>query len=151
MPKISPRISTTTAIWLEELWGTKNAGAEFLLEALPQLYRRCMAELHGKFTGNELALLIDTFNSTMLSPSLLGQQLEFCAEDSMDLDHTHTKWDVDRNDFMSQIITLTLFERACLEIFVKGYWENQTNGEGIKKPGSLEQWVGRIASRPLEV
>lgn len=151
MGKLGPRISESAEKWLTENFETKNAGGEFVLEAFPALYKRGLAELRGKFSGNELALLVDTFNSTMIYPPHVGQSVELCAADSMDLDGTDAKWGVEREVFLEKLAALTFFEKACLEIFVKSFWSSPTTGGALKNPGALEAWVEQIAASPVEV
>jgi hypothetical protein len=143
MPKktVGPRISEKTATWYETNFATRGTGAEFILEAFPMLYKRALGELNGKFTANELSLLIDTYNSTGIHPSFLGQGLELSAHDSMALDHTDEKWNVDRESLLTKIKALSLFDQACLEIWLRAFWES---GEW-EKDGGLEKWVAQIA------
>ena len=88
---VGPRLSDEAAKWYESNFDTRGGGAEFILEAFPILYKRTLGELRGKFSAGEISLLIDTFNSTMITPRLLGQSLELCADDSMRLDRSHNR------------------------------------------------------------
>ena len=139
---VGPRLSDEAAKWYESNFDTRGGGAEFILEAFPILYKRTLGELRGKFSAGEISLLIDTFNSTMITPRLLGQSLELCADDSMRLDRTDEKWSVAPSAFLAKLRALTHFERSCLEIFVRAFWES---GEW-EKPSGLEDWAAQIAS-----
>ena len=136
--KVGPRISNSASAWLEANFSSRGAGAEYVLECFPELYRRALHDLVGHFTAGELSLLVDTFNATMLVPQIVGQHLEISAHDSMLLDHTDGKWGADADDLLAKIRALTLFERACLEIWVKALWEQAEHD-------NLEEWVARLA------
>ena len=84
--KITPRIQPPTAEFLEGLFRSRNAGAEFVLETAPVLYRRALNERKGFFSEGELSLIIDVMNSTFLNPGLLGQHLEMQCQDGISLD-----------------------------------------------------------------
>lgn len=151
MPTVTARISDTAATWLAANCRNKTSGAEYILDAWPTLYARTLLDLRGKFTGNEIALLIDTFNGTMLTPQLAGQHLILSAADSMELDRTDEKWNVEPKDFLTRLAALSHFERAVLELFVRAYWESDETGDGLKKPGSFEAWIEKIASGPIDL
>lgn len=151
MPQLGPRISKNTSDWLEKNFSSRNAGAEFLLDAFPTLYQRGLAELYGKFAGNELALLLDCFNGLSLTPSLLGQHLDVQVEDSISLNGLDTKWQIDRDSFLSRLNELSFFERACLEIWLRAFWETDDTKKKPESPTSAEGWTAQLASKPLEI
>jgi hypothetical protein len=138
--KIGPRISESAGAWLGQNFSSRNAGAEYVLEAFPECYRRTMYDLKGRFSAGELSLLIDTFNSTMLSPRLAGQHLALSAHDSMILDGTDQKWSVDREGFEAKIAALSFFECAALEIWVKAFWEQH-------EKNNLEEYVAFLGGK----
>ena len=141
MLKIGPRISEKTSEWLTCQFSSRNAGAEYLLEVVPQLYRRTLRDLRGRFTPGELSLMLDCMNATMLTPQLAGQQLAINCIDSMELDLTAEKWSVDRQAFTERLQALSLWESACLEIWARGFWESGT----WKQENGLREWVGQLA------
>jgi hypothetical protein len=136
MPKITPRISDTTERWLSENFSSKHAGAELVLDAFPTLYRRGLADLKGRFTGPELSLLLDALNGLYLTPILLGQHLVASATDGIRLDGLDEKWGVEPESFLQKLDSLSFFEKACLEIWLRAYW-----GSGAE---DHEQWVGKL-------
>lgn len=149
MSKITTRVSEFTEKWLETHMRNKTAGAEYILDAFPTLYGRALAEMKGKFSGNELALLVDALNGTMLTPQLAGQHVVLAADNSMTLARTDVKWNVDSNFFMGRLQALSHFERVVLELFIRAFWESPETGDGLKNPGALEAWVLKIASSPI--
>ena len=140
MPKkITARLTDSTEQFYARNFRNKTGGAEFVLDAFPVLYKRALADLRGKFSPGEISLMLDAFNSTFVDPRQLGQHLELCASDSMALERTDEKWGVDPPVFIAKIRGLTFFERACLEIFVRAFWES---GEWEKS--STLAWISRI-------
>ena len=98
MIKTAPRISEKTAVFLPEHFRNLNQGLEYIIDSFMPLFQRTMHELRGKFTAGELKLMIDAFNSTMLTPGIAGQHLPLNCSDAMDLDGYDEKWKVDKWD-----------------------------------------------------
>lgn len=142
--QLGPRVSWKTGDWLAFTFGTRNKGAEFMLEAFPELYRRCIAdELRGKFTVPELSLLLDSFNVDKrgFRPDMAGRYIILRTADAIRLDHIDAKWGVDAVSFMEKINALSLFQRACLEIWSRAFWENGA----LELETRLEEWVRQLA------
>lgn len=134
--KLGPRISDTAATWLSAHFSSRNAGAEYILEAFPELYRRVLRDLDGRFTPGELSLMLDVMNGHMLTPQLAGQSLIISCVDSMDLDGTGEKWKIDPEGFTDSLQGLRPFELACLEIWARAFWESGK--------GELKNWVAQL-------
>jgi hypothetical protein len=115
--KIGPRISDATAAWLEGNFQSRNAGAQYVLGAFPELCRVTLRELKGRFSPGELSLMIDALQGTLPTPQLAGQHLEASIVDAIELDKLDGKWSVRRASIMGKIMDLTLLERCCLEIW----------------------------------
>jgi hypothetical protein len=137
MAKITPRIADTTEKWLSENFSSKHAGAELVLDAFPVLYRRGLADLKGQFSGPELSLLLDAFNGLLLAPNLLGQHLVASATDGIRLEGLAEKWGVEPESFLARLDSLSFFERACLEIWLRAYWESGAEEDP-------KAWVGKL-------
>jgi hypothetical protein len=136
MAKITPRIADTTEKWLSENFSSKHAGAELVLDAFPVLYRRGLADLKGQFSGPELSLLLDAFNGLYLTPILLGQHLVASATDGIRLEGLDKKWGVEADRFLQKLDSLSFFERSCLEIWLRAFWESGAEDH--------EAWVGKL-------
>jgi hypothetical protein len=121
---------------LSETFASKHAGAELVLDAFPVLYRRGLADLKGQFSGPELSLLLDAFNGLYLTPGLLGQHLVASATDGIRLEGLAEKWGVEPDSFLARLDSLSFFEKACLEIWLRAYWESGEEDH--------EQWVGKL-------
>lgn len=137
--KTSPRLTDSTAEFFTGTFSSLNAGAEYVLQGFPALYKHTLRELKGKFTDGELKLMIDVFNSTALTPIMAGQQLDLQVLDGMELDGLDQKWEVDKAELMAKVNALTIFQAACLEIWANGFWCAEKSD--VEKPGSIGKHV----------
>lgn len=140
MSKITCRIADQTAEWLQNHFDNRTAGGEYVLDAFPTLYRRCLHALRGKFDRGELMLVLDVLNGHFLTPGLVGQALELECADGIALNALDRKWKIDRDVFLGKVASLTVFERSCLEVWGRGFW---ASGSWEKPDGEIE-WM-----RPL--
>ncbi len=129
----APRIAEQSAKFYSEVFPSLNAGMEYVGDAFPLLYKRTLLSLKNIFSRAELCLLIDIFNGTFLTPNLAGQHLEIQVEDGIKLEGLDEKWEVDSEKLLGKIQSLKFFERVCLEIWAKGFWnKNQNMDEWLK-------------------
>ena len=123
--KLAPRIWTRSADWYKNQFTTLNAGAEYTLEAIPQIYRLTMAyELKGRFSHGELMLMIDVNNGLYLTPGIAGQHIKVQVSDGIALDHLDEKWKIDGDGLNKKVSELSIFQCFCLEIWVASFWKN---------------------------
>ena len=122
MPKINPHISDSSAQFYADNFRSRNAGAEYALDAFPALYKRTMLHIRKYFSAAELKLIIDVFNATALMPALAGQHIEASVADAIELDQLDKKWEIDGAGLLTRVHELTIFEATCLEIWANGYW-----------------------------
>lgn len=130
--KIGPRIDEKTATWFERNFGSRNAGAEFVLDAFPGLYRETLRGLRGRFTAGELSLILDVMNGTMITPQFVGHTIAANIEDGMRLDRLDQKWKTDARGFITKLQNLELFHLAALEIWARAFWEGGYFERGIE-------------------
>jgi hypothetical protein len=91
--RIAPQIRETSTDWYKENFVTTNAGAVFVLEGFPELYKRAMLEVKGKFIRGELLLIVDVYNATVLTPGM--PMLNAQVSDGIALDGLDKKWEID--------------------------------------------------------
>lgn len=144
MQKVTSRINDQPAAWYTANFSSLTGGITYITEALPVLAKRALKNIEGKFTRGELYLLIDTFNASMLTPELAGQHLELSAEDAMILDGLDKKWNVDQESFLSKLEGLSFFEKACLEIWVRAFWEGKRENQDDVIKDDLEEYVAQL-------
>lgn len=138
--RTAPRIGENSEKFYISHFSSLNAGMEYCAAAFPEIYRRAMNDMRGKFTRGELMLMIDSFNSTVLTPGLAGQHLFIHIADSIDLDALDKKWDIDPGVLLKKIGDIGLFEKACLEIWANGFWYPADPEE----PLDIEAWVKQL-------
>lgn len=122
MKKTAPRINDLSAEFLPTIFSTLNNGCESIIDSFPNLFRRTLAELKGKFAKNELQLLIDIHNGHFVTPAFVGQALLAQCEDAINLDRVDRKRQVDRTVLINKIIKLTTYQAAVLEFWATGFW-----------------------------
>ena len=148
MKAIAPKINDTAAEFYPLFFKTLNAGVRYTTEAFPTLYKRTLSNLAGVFSEDELFLVIDVFNATMLTPMLAGVHLAGNVQDGIKLDGLDKKWNVNKDVFLTKIKNLHLFDAACIEIWANGFWyggldEKKTGWCGsFKKSDEKSVWSG---------
>lgn len=129
--KTAPRISDKSADFYRDKFESMNAGLEYVLDAFPALYRYTLDGLRGKFVQPELMLMIDVCNGLWLTPRMAGQHLSAQVADGIALDKLDEKWNIDGAELNGKIAGLSIFEAACLELWVQAFWaqDSQDNIE----------------------
>lgn len=130
---VSPRVFEETQGWYAEHFNSINAGCEYILEAFPELYSRTINDLRGKFTRGELMLFIDVMNAHFYNPRGAGLEMGLNVADGMALDQLDEKWEIpDKWALNKKLADLHNFDRACLEIWIQGFWA-QDDHSNIKE------------------
>ena len=122
--KTSPRCSLESIEAYKKIFPSTNAALEFLADSFPALYTRTTRSMQGKFNPDELKLIIDTMNGTLLTPGLAGLHVAANVSDAIDLTKIHEKWGVDPVQILAKINALSVFERAILEVWAGAFWLN---------------------------
>lgn len=149
MKKTTPRLSDGTAKFLETNFRSVNGGAEqvlstiamladlplvktntdpsqsidYAIRAFSDVYRKELHGLRGKFSKDELMLVIDVFNGSLLSPQLAGQHIYANVADGIELDRLDEKWSIDKATMLPKIQEISNLQRACLELWAVAYWQ----------------------------
>lgn len=138
--KTAPRIVEKTADFYRGKFSTLNSGLEYVLEAMPDLYAHTLHALRGKFSRGELMLMIDVMNGHWYNPHGAGQEIPPNVADGMALDALDEKWGIpDKWALNKKLLDLHQFERACLEIWIQAFW-NQDEHD------NLEEYVKQLSS-----
>lgn len=119
---VSPRISEQTEGEITNTFKNLTGGAKYILEAWPGLYRKTLYDLKRRFSRGELMLMIDVMNGTFLTAGIAGQQIGLNVNDGINLDGLDKKWKIDKNELLNKINNLSIFEAACLEIWIRAFW-----------------------------
>jgi hypothetical protein len=70
--KTSPRCSLEAIAAYKQIFPSTNAALEYLADGFPSLYTRTVEGISGKFSPDELKLMIDAMNGALLTPWLSG-------------------------------------------------------------------------------
>jgi hypothetical protein len=125
-----------------DLFQDPVSSMEFMLQCWKNIYRHNLSALKGMFTRGELSLFIDTHNSTMLSPWHYGSNtLAAGTSDSITLDGTAERWEVDPAQILEKIHALSPTQAICLELWAVGFWY----GSAPAEERSLEKYVDQLA------
>ncbi len=135
---VTPRIREGAKDWYGENFVSTNAGIVFTLESFPELYKRALMEVKGRFSRGEILLIVDVYNATLLTPGM--PMLEAQVSDGIALDGLDKKWEIDGKAMMKKLQALTSFQFAILEIWANGYWYAQTG----KELRDLEKYVEEL-------
>lgn len=141
--KTSPRISSKSADWYKGNFSSVNAGLEYTLESMPSLYRYTLDSLKGRFSRGELMLMIDVNNGLILTPRMAGQHLGAQVSDGIALDRLDDKWKIDGKELNKKVSGLTIFEAACLELWIGAFWENHEHTD-------IEKYVADLTRKGKE-
>lgn len=136
--KTAPRISDKSADFYRNKFESMNAGLEYVLDAFPALYRYTLNDLKGRFYRGELMLMIDVCNGLWLTPKMAGQHMSAQVSDGIALDHLDEKWEIDGQDLNKKIARLTIYEAACLELWVQAFWKQDDHS-------NIEEYVAELA------
>lgn len=129
---VAPKISTSAADWYKERFDSLNGGVTWALQSMPFLYQFTVSELRGTFTRNELWMILDTMNGTQLAyeyslSGVAGGLLEIEVYDTFRLypGVFEEKWDVDKDELLGKINSLSRFERCTVELWAIGFWQRE--------------------------
>lgn len=85
-----------------------------------------------KFTRGEQSMLIDIFNSSVLTPGILGQHLisQIVLPSTPEFMSRGEKWGVTQTEILEKIISLDPVSAAFLELWAVGFWALNTGASG---------------------
>ena len=153
MPPRKPttlKITEQAAEFYQQTFPNLHAGAVFILESFPTLYRRTLHDLRGVFTLGELKLLVEVFAvSASLTPDYSGQQLSIKVQNGVKFsDDLGGKYTVDEAVLMQKLSKLSIFNAACLEIWAKGGWHIIKSADSSGGDLALERWLAQLLPKP---
>lgn len=137
---IAPRITPECRAYLTENFKNANSGAEYTLESANVLYRQTLIGLKGRFSADELKLMVGVMNATMLTPVIAGGQMPRNVANGMALDGLAEKWGVDADALNQKLKSCHIFETHCLEIWANGFWY----GGDVSKQLDVEKYIKQL-------
>lgn len=125
---VSPRISEANQKFYGMMFENINQGADYTLDAFPHLYKNTMESLKGRFSRGELMLMIDVNKGSFLTAIMAGQHLNAKVADGIARNYLDAKWEIDGKILKEKMAAVSIFEIACLEIWVNSFWAQDDHG-----------------------
>lgn len=125
-------ISEKATQFIDSWFEKRNPGIEFILETFYTTFNHALHEIKGKFSDNELNLILDTFNGNFLTPQLIGQHLHAQVDDGCKFEYLDEKWEVTKEDLLKKISELTNFQAAAVELWSSAFWQKH-HGQGMEE------------------
>lgn len=140
---ISPRLENPMTIeYYRQNYKSLNAGAEMALAYYPELRKEAMHQMKGMFEANEVKLMLDLMNGTMLNPVWLhNKAIIFEIQDGIRLDGVDQKCEVDGQKLIKKLEGLNLFQCWFLTEWLFCFWYSNPNIAGIKSAEELEKYI----------
>lgn len=126
--RMTGAFSGSAVEFLEGNFKSKHAGLLYVVELFPSIYHNYLKSLNGKFTLNELSLIVDAFWNQYLHPDMAGEQLAPKVKKAIALNRMDQKWEVDEARILAKISTLPLLERIIIEIWAARAWLKESTG-----------------------
>jgi hypothetical protein len=109
--------------WLLSLGDTPNGGMSSAVNGMFTLYNKELRNMHGLFTVSELCAIVDACREAPMTPELLGSEFERNVGIGLKVDKLEEKWRVNAKILEGKIAGLTLFQKACLEMWSQLFWK----------------------------
>jgi hypothetical protein len=133
MKKIGPQITEETEFYLLSNFRNLNAGSEYIMQALPHITKKFFGlDIKGRFSHDEICLMIDVMNGTALTPRSAGQHILLNVQDGMKIDHLDQKWRVDGSALIEKLSGMSTPDLMFLEVWIAGFW-NQNGKITLEK------------------
>ena len=101
-----------------------------MLEAYQDFYLLTLAEIGAVgFSENEIHLMVEVMNGTMITSEALGQTLMPNVEDGIALNTLDEKWSVDKASLTNKLRSLSRFHLLVIEILTHNFWYG-ADGQG---------------------
>jgi hypothetical protein len=142
--QLGPRAEVKTMDFFKRHFGTVNAGAEYALEAFYSIFRATLRELRGKFSREELMLLIDGMRDRELIAATAGQDFLNEIEDAIHLHGADERWNVKKEEIIKKIRALPLSQRTMLEVWARGFWKSYSGNEEILEKEAMGKWAQQL-------
>lgn len=135
--KINASVGPQSIGFINKIFERPTTGATHIIDAFPGLYNQTILEISGRFTRDECMLMIDVMNGTMLTATIAGQHLRTNVIDGCHYDNLDGKWGVDKEKLWHKLEAMTIFQKACVELWIQKFWVNY---QKIK----IEEYVKQI-------
>lgn len=131
-----------TREFIERHFSDPATGAERIVRSFPRLFEKSLDEVRGRFTREELYLMIDVLSGRYDKCSDAGNRLFRECMNEITADDLDRKWTVDRERLLDKISELTVFQSFCVELWAAAYWRGEGGTE--RTDIDLERHVERL-------
>jgi hypothetical protein len=97
-----------------------------------------MSELKGIFNARELCAILEASRRIVFSAGMAGGHIPVEVWDAIVLDEIDKRWKIDGEGLINRVRELTIYQRACLEIWAGSYWGREEPGDIGKHAKTLE-------------
>jgi len=120
-----------------------------ILEMYQPLYFLTLTEIGSVgFTDEEIHLMVDVMNGTMIVPQTVGYSLLPNVQDGIALDGLDKKWSVNKTSLLDKLRSLSGFHRAVIEILIHNFWYGADGQGGDLSDESLQGLVNLLQTKP---
>lgn len=148
---LGPRVREPVREFYASMFENQTTGAEFGLEAFRVLIRRSWAELTGKFSEQELCLIVDVANGLVLASEQFGKHILTDVADAMQFESLDERWAVDGKGLITKLEALSDLQLGALGIWAKAFWVKFAKRD--KSTGSkfmsLNQYVAPLVAKEV--
>ena len=116
-----------------------TGGVGFLIDSFKTIYRQNLINLKGKFEKNELFLMIDVMNGTMLVAHVAGQHLVGKVSGGIALDGIDKKWKIGKTKLMEKLMLLSIPELALFELWIQGFGVQSGDTDALEMEDYVKQ------------
>jgi hypothetical protein len=102
------------------------------LSRLYEMYRLARIQMRDTFTADELCVFIDVGNGTRWDVSTV-RHIHFAIEDAFLYEHFDQKWEVNKEELINKVLSLSLLEKMAIFDFVERFWALQDLSVDIRE------------------
>lgn len=143
---LGPRVREPVREFYASMFENQTAGSEFALEAFRFIIRRALAELTGKFSEQELILILDVANGLALSSEQFGAHILIDVADAIQFESADKKHTTDGKALLMKLGTLSTIQLGALGIWAKAFWIQFAKRDKSKKFITLNQYVAPLVA-----
>jgi hypothetical protein len=122
--RTAPALDRSTTEMLGDTFSSVNAGATYILDSFPNIYRRTLLEIKGQFNPAELDFLMEMQREVKLDSALPGQRLIERINNAVMVLEWDKRFQIDTDNLSSKIENLSAFSKVALELWATAFWTN---------------------------
>ncbi|HNR13919.1 MAG TPA: hypothetical protein PKM59_11455 [Thermodesulfobacteriota bacterium] len=148
--QVAPKITAEAYDFLKSHHGTPGAGATFWLDALPRMFQETIVRLVDSVSEDEMAFLHEVLTKTEIGPQMAGKTLLVEVHRRAKTDRLSSDQDPKEDklywSLVNKLYSMTVFEAACLEIWLLTEY-TPSGMSSVKKALSELGMIGKMIDR----